>query len=182
MALDREALYLRVLEAVGQQAKARALPLIPSSTLRAALLLIVDESIGRGELFIPHYWAVYVQDGHAAFGPKGARFLVFFDDPDDDPRKPNPERFANQRRLKRAEFQEGLERNAERRARGQRPFMFVVRRVGATQPTGFFEPGLDNLSVQVGPTIVGIFDEAVQAAIDGGDFPTDEDTARFRLG
>ena len=59
---------------------------IGSSTLRAAIRLIVNESEERADLFIPHYWAVYYHDGRGAFGPKTARKLVFFDDPNDDPR------------------------------------------------------------------------------------------------
>ena len=76
-------------------------PRIPSRTLRKAMRQTIDLSRARvavGALFIPHFWAVMLHDGHRSFGPKDANFLVFFVNEDDDPRKPTPERAAAVRR------------------------------------------------------------------------------------
>lgn len=129
----------RVLEEVGRAEMERVREQIGSKTLRAALRLIVNESEQRADLFIPHYWAIYYHDGRGSVHPVTARKLVFFDDPRDDPRAPTPERESQVRRLTKDTYRRGLEINKERRARGLRPFMYVVDSVGPSKPRPFFE-------------------------------------------
>ena len=175
----------RILEAVGRDELRRILPRIGSSTLRKALRLIVEANQGRARLFIPHYWAVYYHDGRGGFGPKSARKLVFFDDPRDDPRAPTPERQAQVRRLTRAEYEEGLRRNALRRAAGfTRPFMYVVSSVGPAAGNPFFEDASRNAAVINGPEIARIFSEEVREALRNDRVLRDRGTERAvaRLG
>jgi len=115
--------------------------MIGSSTLRAAASLIVDAQTGTATIFIPHYWAVYYHDGRAGFAAPGGRVLVFFADPEDDPRLEAgyPIREADIRRLTRDEFYAGLAENEARAFAGGEPFMFVVRSVGPAPAHPFFE-------------------------------------------
>lgn len=148
-----ERLLARILELMGERAYRQIKPLIGSSTLRDALELIVEVPENQARLYIPHYWAVYYHDGRRGFGPKSAPFLIFFADPANDPRFPGrqtPERADQIRRLTRAEYYTGLERNRQRAKAGRRPFMYVIRdpsnprrpgRVGPQQGTFFFEEG-----------------------------------------
>jgi hypothetical protein len=138
--LDPKKVIRRVLQEIGERELSRVRRTIGSRTLRAAIRLIINESEERADLFIPHYWAVYYHDGRPGFSAVGvgARKLVFFDNPADDPRKPTPERENQVKHLTRDQYQEGLRRNAERAARGARPFMYVVDSVGAAPPRPFF--------------------------------------------
>lgn len=81
-----------------------------SATLSKALR-IVNESVVDAEirnLYVPHYWAVYLHDGRSRpIRPRTAKFLVWYPDFRQDPRRPNggyPERYAQVRRLTREEF------------------------------------------------------------------------------
>lgn len=137
--IDKRKLIRRILEDLGQQELARVRKSIGSRTLRAAIRLIINESEERGDLFIPHYWAVWYHDGRGSVSPVNARKLVFFDDPNDDPRIKNgrPVRESQVRRLTKEQYQEGLRRN-RLRPPGSRPFMYVVDSVGPAAPRPFF--------------------------------------------
>lgn len=59
----------------------------------------------------PQYWAVYYHDGRGPVAPRapGIRFLVWFRNPDQDPRNPSGAmRAAEVRRLTAEEFEEAL--------------------------------------------------------------------------
>ena len=63
-------------------------PQIPSRRLRPRLQKTFDVKQRRrakGGLFLSPFWAVMLHDGHRAFGPKTAKFLVYFVNEDDDP-------------------------------------------------------------------------------------------------
>jgi hypothetical protein len=130
-----------LLRLYGEEELALVRPLIGSTTLRAAARLIVDAQAGVASIFIPHYWAVYYHDGRAGFSAAGGRVLVFFADPDDDPRLEGgyPERATEIRRLTRDEFYDGLAENERRKADGEGPFMFVVPSVGPAPAHPFFD-------------------------------------------
>ena len=106
MALLPEDAVEELLRLYGEDELALVRTLIGSSTLRAAARLIVDAQAGTASIFIPHYWAVYYHDGRAGFTAPGGRVLVFFADPDDDPRLEGgyPVRASEIRRLTRDEF------------------------------------------------------------------------------
>lgn len=94
----------------------RALPNVrdASNTLANALSIVVDSST-QGHLYIPHYWAIYVNDGRGPVAPVVAKFLVWFRNPLDDPRIKDgyPERASDIRRLTREEFRYWAAKNAE---------------------------------------------------------------------
>ena len=169
MAFDKSAIIRSVLLAIGKRELAEARRRIPSRTLSAAVELIVEESRLRSRLFIPHYWAVYVHDGHRAIHPTTASKLVFFDNPKDDPRRKGarkPERFSQERRLTKQEYQLGLQINKERADRGQRPFMFVVSMTKPQIGKPFFDRMATKSSQRVGKAALKAFDKEMQNLID----------------
>lgn len=179
-----EEIIRQILEEVGAAELAEARRRIGSGTLRRALTLIVEESQARARLFIPHYWAVYYHDGRDGFGPVSANKLVFFDRPEDDPRLEGgyPVRASEIRRLTRDEYVEGLERNAERRRNGLRPFMYVVDSVGPQAGRPFFDEMADGASERAGPTAAMLFDRWVQRIVDEDpDVRPEKRTAGFAL-
>jgi len=183
--LDKERLYREILTAIGQAELERVKLLIGSSTLRRAIFLAVYASLGEAKLIVPHYWAVYYHDGRGPVSPVNARKLVFFEEPlRNDPRLQGAYdvRADDIRRLSRDEYEEGLERNAERRAAGLPPFMFVVDAVGPAAPHPFFDQLKINAANRAGPTVARIFDQHIQEALDGdSDLRAERGTAELGL-
>lgn len=139
--LDSRKIIRLVLEDLGQRELAKVRKIIGSRTLRAAIRLIINESEERGDLFIPHYWAIWYHDGRGSVSPVNARKLVFFDNPSDDPRlrgRKRPVRESDVNRLTRRQYEDGLRVNRDRARLGLRPFMFVVDSVGPSKPFPFF--------------------------------------------
>jgi hypothetical protein len=181
--IDKDQFLRRVLEEVGRDDLRRVRFLIGSATLRKAVQLIVDVSKAEGRLFIPHYWAEFYHDGHGGFGPSQARKLVFFARREDDPRAPTPERAAQLRRLTENEYRRGLQINAERRANGQSPFMYVLDRVGPSQGKPFFDELAQGSADRHGARITRAFDDAMQEFVDTDPaLRPEQRSARFRLG
>lgn len=125
-------------------------PAIPSKRLRDRLQVRIKPRGLKGDLFLPQFWAVIHHDGRRGFGPRGAKFLVYFVDPDDDPRGPTPDRASDQVRLSRSQFQDALAKNDSLEASnpGAGPFqhMIIVKtpdgdpaRVGPARGTPFFQ-------------------------------------------
>ncbi len=125
-------------------------PAIPSKRLARRLAIRIKARGLKGDLFLPQFWAVIHHDGRRGFGPRGAKFLVYFVNPDNDPRNPTPDRAANQRKLTRGEFQTALAKNdsLERSNPGGGPFqhMIIVKtpdgdpaRVGPARGSFFFQ-------------------------------------------
>lgn len=132
------------------EARSDIRPGIPSKRLRSKLQVRIKEKGLKGDLFLPQFWAVIHHDGRRGFGPRGAKFLVYFVHPENDPRQPTPNRAANQRKLTRGEFQSALERNDAMEkvnpAGGPFQWMIIVKtpdgdpaRVGPARGTFFFE-------------------------------------------
>jgi len=166
--LDPKKVVRRVLQEIGERELRRVRKSIGSRTLRAAIRLIINESEERADLFIPHYWAVYYHDGRGPVRPVNARKLVFFDDPRDDPRLRNgrPVRESEVQRLTREQYQEGLRRNAERAARGGRPFMYVVDSVGPAAPRPFFTQLEQGAAKRADDVVLRTFERELLDAID----------------
>ena len=102
------ALYSRLLDAFLIRGKSRALPAIPSTQLRAGLL-IQKFSDRLGRLRVPHYWAQWVHDGRgpAPSSLSTGKILVWFRDPKNDPRYPGglyPVKRSQVRKLTKAQF------------------------------------------------------------------------------
>lgn len=172
MPLDTDKLYREILTTIGESELERVKLLIGSKTLRAAIQLSVLVSLQTARLIIPHYWAVYYHDGRGPVSPTNASKLVFFEDPLlNDPRLSGayPRRPDDVPRLSRAQYLEGLQRNAERRAAGLPPFMFVVDAVGPAAPHPFFTQLGNNAANRAGPTVLRIFDKHIQALVDSDD-------------
>lgn len=73
-----------------------------SRTLQATVL-----DFGRVAVETPYYWAVYYHDGRGPIRARPGHKLVYFRNPDDDPRIPNrryPVRAADIRRLSKTQF------------------------------------------------------------------------------
>ena len=166
-------------------------PKIPSRRLRPRLQKVFDLKQSRrakGGLFLSPFWAVMLHDGHRAFGPKNSRFLVYFADEDDDPRKPTPDRVSETRRLTRDEFDAGMDRNKEMEAfnpgGGAMQHMIVVKsprgrpaRVGASPPTNFFSEGGKAFETLADDIVFAMFDDFVKRNV-----VKDSQTVRFKLG
>lgn len=182
MAFTPEALdFLKIelIDALSRRAEQIVRPQIPSTTLRNALRRAPLDITGRkakGGLFIPHFWAVMVHDGHRSFGPKRARFLVYFVNEADDPRKPNPERAADVRQLTKEEFDAGIAENRrlEQLNPGGGPMqhMIVVKtpegrpaRVGPSRGTFFFTRVEDRVADEADEIVFSRFDRFVRANV-----------------
>lgn len=144
-----------------ERADIRLRPGIPSRTLREGarrrILNVERGGTYYADFYIPHYWAVMVHDGHKPFGPSRAKFLVYFRDDADDPRKPNPERVADWRPLERQDFEFGLAENRRRfqlnPSGGWYQYMVIVKNqdgspgmVGYSRPQPFFEREQDKVN------------------------------------
>ncbi len=186
MPLNTEQIMREILTAVGEVELERVKKFIGSRTLREAIFLAVYASLAEAKLIVPHYWAVYYHDGRGSVSPVSAQKLVFFDNPlEDDPRLQGayPRRSGDLRRLTRGEYEEGLKRNAERRAQGLGPFMFVVDAVGPSRPHPFFDQLAANAANRAGPTIGRIFDAHIQRLVDtDDDVRPEKGTAEVNLG
>lgn len=166
-------------------------PQIPSRRLRPRLQKVFDLSKKKrvvGGLFLSPFWAVMLHDGHRSFGPKTAKFLVYFANEDDDPRKPTPDRAADVRRLSKDEFNDGMARNRELEifnpSGGAFQHMVVVKsptgrpaRVGASPATNFFSEGGKAFEARADDIVFAAFDAFVKA-----NAPTDSQRVRFVLG
>lgn len=60
--------------------------IIKSETLRDSMVVAQTETPGESAIVWPQYWAVYYHDGRGPVRPVNGKFLVWFVDPDDDPR------------------------------------------------------------------------------------------------
>lgn len=108
---------------------------------------------GRARLHLPHFWALYLHDGtkRKRVRQRGDLF-VWFRNPADDPRLvqggKHPVRLSDVKTLTRAQFLDGLRRNAERAARGQPPFMIVTEFKAPRRGFFFFSKGMRRLASQ----------------------------------
>ena len=85
----------------------KVLPAIRSNQLRRGLVRIQNGE-SSWALHIPHYWAVYNHDGRSPVRPRKASYLVWFRNPNDDPRLSggrSPERLSQVRKLSKGNFQ-----------------------------------------------------------------------------
>lgn len=130
-------LIRKVLETLGDAAMRKAGPQIPYKTLRKALNLFLLPDNQTARVQIPHYWALYVHDGRPPFNMPAGRYMVWFNNPADDPRlrgRPTPVRASDLRRLTRDQFIEGMFHNRIRQQAGDEPFMVVTNRIRKGTP------------------------------------------------
>lgn len=167
--IDKRKLIRAILTDLGERELRLVRKAIGSRTLRAAIRLIINESEERGDLFIPHYWAIWYHDGRGSVSPVSARKLVFFDNPSDDPRlrgRKRPVRESDVKRLTKRQYEDGLRVNQERARRGQRPFMWVVDSVGPSAPRPFFDQLAEGAAQRADPVVLKVFERELLDWID----------------
>ena len=154
----------KIMRLISRAALSHARAAIPSKTLRRAAR-IVDKSKGQtgpvrnSAIFIPHYWAVMVHDGHKAIGFSDRRMMIWFRNPSQDPRFPGknqPVRYRERLTLTKSEFKYWQQRNAKIKDPRKRP-MIVSYKKKAVAASPFFlnEPGggMAGLRAEVDPLI-----------------------------
>lgn len=129
MAKRLRRLHTLLLKTFLLRGKAKALPVIPSQQLQAALFA-QELTDSRGIIRVPHYWAVFAHDGRGPSpGAAGTgKILVWFRDPKDDPRYPGgkyPVHRSDIKHLTRGQFRKWSRINqkiinAYRRSTGKR--------------------------------------------------------------
>ena len=137
-------LFTRFLDRIGRLGRRRLkAALVPvSGTLQRSVEYRVDlrSKTSRVSIGVPHYWAVYLDQGRGVVKPSSAKVLVWFQNPKDDPRtnggRNYPVRRRDVRRLSRAQYRAGLRENTRRRRRGQEPFMIVRSLDGSPKLAG----------------------------------------------
>ena len=124
------------------------------------------------------YWAIYYHDGRGPIRARPGKFLVFFRDPDDDPRingaaRNYPRRSSDIQRLNlsKGEF--------NRLLRSGR--MVATKRVGPADAHPFFEVGFASLQARYGPKVVEIFSTCVLETLLAEDLLDGEEEATFSL-
>lgn len=112
-----------------------------SKHLARAMKIVASEP-QAGFLYIPHYWAVYVNDGRRASTPTRTTYFVWFRDPAKDPRftgSHTPERANQVRRLTQREWRYYLAIRRAQLLAGKEPDMIIARQVRGTPPRKFFD-------------------------------------------
>lgn len=138
----------------------------------------VSEVNSEARLVVDFYWALYYHDGRGPIRARAGKFLVFFRDPDDDPRingaaRLYPRRASSIRRLNlsKGEF--------NRLLRSGR--LIATKRVGSAKAHPFFELGFASLQARYGSRISALFSECVRESLAADDLLDGEETATFSL-
>lgn len=157
----------------------RVRTMIESATLKRSIdtRVVIDEG-GRvgAHVFLPQYWAVYYHDGRGPVTPVNGRFIVYFQNIEDDPRvsggRNYPVRAAQIRRLRLdpAEFRRMMEDGT----------LIVRRRVGPAPSHPFFSRLAGRAAQLVEPTVDREFRRHAKAVL--RDVLSLKGGIRFRLG
>lgn len=100
-----------------------------------------------GRLFIPHYWAVYVERGRPIRSPGGTMrprrttYFVWWRDPRKDPRfsgSTTPERASEVRRLTKQEWKFYMRQRRAQLLAGLQPDMIIAKSIKGSPPRKFF--------------------------------------------
>lgn len=156
---DAQVLLQQITQEIAEVALGIVLPNIPSKTIRDSLHIrrLDNETVA---LQVLYYWARWYHDGHAAIranhvapGRTHSMVLIWFQNPDDDPRiggsnrnyPVTPNDVKNLRQFPGA-YKKGLAENNRRRKNGQEPFMIITQVSGPFAGVPFFRT-LDRLDV-----------------------------------
>lgn len=159
-----DAFLRRLLTKLTHAAKIAVLPNIPSRVLRDGLETVVEDG-GFGYLYIPHYWALYIHDGHRGpIRPYRAQYLVWFRDPRDDPRLRDgyPIRETDVKRLTKDEFYEAVEIQRQRDIAGLPAYVYIRKFRPASPPRQFFETNLSRFEARADRLVADTFDRFVK--------------------
>jgi hypothetical protein len=129
-----EPLYPKILRKSLEVAEQKAKGFCRSRQLRRAInrqIITISAEEAGGKLNVPHYWAIYYHEGRQVIRPVSASMLVWFRNPNNDPRLKgglSPVYRSDIRKLTKAEFQFWSEENRRARKRGAPVPMIVVKR------------------------------------------------------
>lgn len=143
---DPAELFDSILDQLGREGARRLRVTLSgiSKTLQSAVNYYQLPGELRVNVQVPHYWAIYLNDGRGVVRPVDARVLVWFQNPKDDPRtdfgRRYPVRYRKRRRLSQADYYRGLEENRRRYEAGLEPFMIVRSLDGSERLAGPAEP------------------------------------------
>ncbi len=146
---------------VGDKLSTYLRSVIESDSLRKSMRVEIDV---EGELVLarivfPQYWAVYYHDGRGPVRPTNGKFIVFFQDVEDDPRVSGgyPERVGDIKRLNLspAEFK-ALVKSGE---------LIVRKAVGPAKSHRFLDKLRGNSSAKVATLVKNEFSKHVQASL-----------------
>lgn len=129
----------------------KARPQIPSRTLRRALEVRINPTDLRAILHIPHYWAVYVHDGHGPIEPVARQWLAFFPDKTKDPRTDFAQNYPV-RVTDIVSLHDAMTDEEFKEAKRERDLVFS-KRSPAREGTPFFEDGLAGSASIVTPLV-----------------------------
>lgn len=141
-------------------------------------IIDVDEQTSEAAVLTDYYWAVYYHDGRGPINARPGKFLVFFRDPDDDPRidgsaRNYPRRASDIQRLNLSKGDFG------RLLRSGR--MIATKRVGPAEGHPFFEVGFAALQSRYGPKLSALFSTFIKQFLADDDLLDDEEEATFSL-
>ena len=74
-----------------------------SKTIKKNLFVLLDDVTSKAEVVAAPYWAGFYHEGRGIVVPKDNQVLIWFKDPDEDPRKPSNV-FRPGRKLTKSEF------------------------------------------------------------------------------
>lgn len=189
MALSQVEVARRILEAMAQevlaQTRANLLTLATNSRRAQSLrddlrvqIIDVNEQQSEAHIITDYYWALYYHDGRGAMTAKPGKFLVFFRNPDDDPRIDGPARNyprraqdAKKLTLSRGEF--------NRLLRSRR--LIATKRVGPAPAHPFMELGFAALQSSYGPKVSAIWSRHVREFLAEEDLLDREETIEIDL-
>lgn len=173
---QRETL-LRVWELIADVAEERIRDVTPSRALGDGIQVLLEsgafnQGFVSGGVEYSHYWAVMLHDGHGPITPKNGQWLVYYANPDNDPRiSPTPDgyptRVSQRRFLTASDWKKINQENAKRRAAGFPPFAYIVRKSGPFEGFHWLEPetppplGVGRISDDVGAEASALFSREV---------------------
>lgn len=161
---------LRVLAEQARRLVARP-RILPSETLRKTLFVRKSTKTNTYVLGSPYYWAYYYHEGRGAMeqtGKSGKKFLVWFQNPKDDPRIAGgyPKTRSQRKRLSKEDFVQGAAMNRRMDPSGETmPYMIITKKAGPMIGRPFFDNGLKNFRAAARRTIRNKFPQFVKERI-----------------
>lgn len=169
MTVSSQDILRRIVEEIGEESRLIAKRVIqPHSRLLAREVYFrrkrgAPDTV-RGALTIDFYWAVYLHDGRKAQS-RSDGYYVFWRRPSraKDPRLQGgfhrARTEAEEKRLTRAQFRQGLKANKRAKEAGREPPMIVTQFTSATPPTLFFSEGMDIMQPYADDIVASVIDD-----------------------